>query len=97
LPLRIHRRTSEGTPKVQLSETRALAAHGGEVEQAMTRTNDKQRSGQTEDRELKPGDWDRRIICPITRHPCEGDLAYLCSDYGCARKGGLSPRSDENF
>ena len=34
--------------------------------------------------------------CPITNHPCEGDLAYLCEDYGCARKGGLSPHSDEN-
>jgi hypothetical protein len=62
----------------------------------MTRTNNKQCSGQTEDRELKSRDGDR-IICPITRHPCEGDLAYLCPDYGCARKGGLSPRSDENF
>jgi hypothetical protein len=37
------------------------------------------------------------ILCPITRHPCEGDLAYLCEDYGCARKGGLSPHSDENL
>ena len=34
--------------------------------------------------------------CPITNHPCEGDLSYLCEDYGCARKGGLSPHSDEN-
>ena len=34
--------------------------------------------------------------CPITGHPCEGDLAHLCEDYGCARKGGLSPRSEEN-
>ena len=37
------------------------------------------------------------ILCPITRHPCEGDLAYLCEDYGCARKGGLSPHSDESL
>ena len=36
------------------------------------------------------------FLCPITRYPCEGDLSYLCEDYGCARKGGLSPRSDEN-
>ena len=36
------------------------------------------------------------ILCPITRHPCEGDLSYLCEDYGSARKGGLSPRSEEN-
>jgi hypothetical protein len=34
--------------------------------------------------------------CAITGHPCEGDLSHLCEDYGCARKGGLSPRSDEN-
>jgi hypothetical protein len=35
--------------------------------------------------------------CPITGYLCEGDLSYLCEDYGCARKGGLSPRSEENF
>jgi len=35
--------------------------------------------------------------CPITGHPCEGDLSHLCEEYGCARKGGLSPRSDENL
>jgi hypothetical protein len=39
----------------------------------------------------------RLFVCPITGHPCEGDLSHLCEDYGCARKGGLSPRSDENF
>ena len=48
------------------------------------------RSASYNDRELL-------ILCPITRHPCEGDLAYLCEDYGCARKGGLSPHSDENL
>jgi hypothetical protein len=37
------------------------------------------------------------VNCPITGFPCEGDLSYLCEDYGCARKGGLSPRSEENF
>jgi hypothetical protein len=37
------------------------------------------------------------LLCPITGHPCEGDLSYLCEEYGCARKGGLSPRSQENF
>lgn len=37
------------------------------------------------------------VLCPITRYPCEGDLSYLCEDYGCARKGGLSPHSDENL
>jgi hypothetical protein len=36
------------------------------------------------------------FVCPITGYPCEGDLSYLCEDYGCARKAGLSPRSDEN-
>jgi hypothetical protein len=36
------------------------------------------------------------IRCPITGYPCEGDLSHLCEDYGCARKGGVSPRSDEN-
>jgi hypothetical protein len=35
--------------------------------------------------------------CPITGYPCQGDLSYLCEDYGCARKGGLSPRSEENL
>jgi hypothetical protein len=43
----------------------------------------------TEDRELIPADWKQLIIYPITRHPCEGDLAYLCPEYGCARKSGF--------
>lgn len=34
------------------------------------------------------------VRCPITNHPCEGDL---CEDYGCARKGGLLPYSHDNF
>ena len=37
------------------------------------------------------------LRCPITGYPCEGDLSHLCEDYGCARKGGLSPHSDENL
>jgi len=37
------------------------------------------------------------IRCPITGHSCEGDLSHLCAEYGCARKGGLSPRSKENL
>jgi hypothetical protein len=37
------------------------------------------------------------FLCPITGYPCEGDLSYLCEDYGCARKGGLSPSSEENL
>jgi pimeloyl-ACP methyl ester carboxylesterase len=36
------------------------------------------------------------FLCPITNYPCEGDLSYLCEDYGCARKGGVSPCSEEN-
>ena len=49
--------------------------------------------------QLRPTDRDNasaRLRCPITGRRCEGDLAYLCEDYGCARKGGLSPRSEEN-
>jgi len=42
------------------------------------------------------GNGKSSLICPITGHCCEGDLSYLCEDYGCARKGGLSPRSEEN-
>jgi len=42
-------------------------------------------------------DSQSRVFCPITGHPCEGDLSYLCEDYGCARKGGLSPHSHENL
>jgi hypothetical protein len=38
-----------------------------------------------------------RTHCPITGYPCDGDLSYLCHEYGCARKGGLSPRSEDNF
>ena len=38
-----------------------------------------------------------RPVCPITGRRCEGDLSHLCEDYGCARKGGLSPHSHENF
>jgi hypothetical protein len=39
----------------------------------------------------------RMGLCPITAYPCEGDLSHLCEEYGCARKGGLSPRSEENL
>ena len=38
-----------------------------------------------------------RFIRPITAYPCEGDLSHLCEEYGCARKGGLSPHSKENL
>ena len=44
-----------------------------------------------------PSASERPLRCPITGHPCDGDLSHLCEDYGCARKGGLSPRSDENL
>ena len=46
---------------------------------------------------VQPDKWRQLILCPITMRPCEGDLACLCPEYGCARKGGLSPRSEENF
>ena len=39
----------------------------------------------------------QRMNCPLTNAPCEGDLAHLCEDWGCARKGGLSPLSHENY
>ena len=39
----------------------------------------------------------RMGLCPITAYPCEGDLSHLCEEYGFARKGGLSPRSEENL
>jgi hypothetical protein len=45
----------------------------------------------------KDDDNERQFICPITAYPCEGDLSYLCKEYGCARKGGLSPHSEENL
>ena len=47
--------------------------------------------------EQSQNDSQSRVLCPITGYPCEGDLSYLCEDYGCARKGGLSPHSHENF
>jgi hypothetical protein len=40
---------------------------------------------------------DGQETCPVTGYACEGDLSHLCEEYGCARKGGLSPRSEENF
>lgn len=64
------------------------------------------RSGQTADESATSGvasapscynDSEPPLVCPITRYPCEGDRSHLCKDYGCARKGGLSPHSDENF
>jgi hypothetical protein len=42
-------------------------------------------------------DSEQRFTCPITAYPCEGNLSYLCEEYGCARKGGLSPHSEENL
>ena len=63
----------------------------------MTSKMQHQHDIRTGDREVRPRDWTQLIRCPITGHPCEGDLAYLCPEYGCARKGGLSPRSEENF
>jgi hypothetical protein len=61
----------------------------------MTESVKVQGNGSIENYELGPSDW--IVLCPVTGRPCEGDLAYLCPEYGCARKGGLSPRSEENF
>jgi hypothetical protein len=52
------------------------------------------------DRRQRPAPHDDKptlFVCPLTGRRCEGDLAYLCEDYGCARKAGLSPHSAENF
>jgi hypothetical protein len=51
----------------------------------------------TNDRSATFGASATSIRCPITGYLCKGDLSYLCEDYGCARKGGLSPHSNENF
>jgi hypothetical protein len=40
---------------------------------------------------------DGRTRCPVTGELCRGILAHLCEDYGCARKGGLSPHPGENI
>jgi hypothetical protein len=53
--------------------------------------------GDSRTKELGPRGREQPMLCPVTGYPCEGDLAYLCPEYGCARKGGLSPRSEENF
>jgi len=37
------------------------------------------------------------VRCPVTGELCRGILAHLCEDYGCARKGGLSPDPREGF
>jgi hypothetical protein len=47
-------------------------------------------------RSVDHDDGQPSLMCPITARRCEGDLSYLCEDYGCARKGGLSPHSEEN-
>jgi hypothetical protein len=51
------------------------------------------------DEQRATGDLEFKFVslCPITGYPCEGDRSYLCKEYGCARKGGLSPHSNENF
>jgi hypothetical protein len=45
---------------------------------------------------VSPAVLGMRIRCSITGSPCEGDRAYLCDEWGCARKGGISPISHEN-
>jgi hypothetical protein len=64
---------------------------------AMTALVKVQFDNRTKDHGRKPSEWKQLMLCPITGRPCEGDLAYLCPEYGRARKGGLSPRSEENF
>ncbi|HET9616344.1 MAG TPA: hypothetical protein VFP74_04160 [Pseudolabrys sp.] len=44
----------------------------------------------------RPDDGGGQLRCPITGETCRGILAHLCEDYGCARKGGLSPNPGEN-
>jgi hypothetical protein len=39
-------------------------------------------------------EFEQPIVCPVTGMYCSGDLSYLCDDYGCARKIGLSPSSE---
>jgi len=43
-------------------------------------------------RAMEDDEGDR--ICPVTGTYCQGDLAHLCDDYGCARKAGESPHSE---
>jgi hypothetical protein len=42
-------------------------------------------------------DHETGFPCPITGSPRQGDLSHLCEVYDCARKGGLSPRSEEHL
>ena len=49
------------------------------------------------DMSVGQGGGGERIRCAITGRACDGDRAYLCDEWGCARKGGLSPISHENF
>ena len=51
------------------------------------------------DQQRATGDLEFKLtyLCSVTGYPCEGDLSHLCEEYGCARKGGLSPHSHENF
>lgn len=43
---------------------------------------------------MNDDDSEPPMICPVTGAYCEGDLAYLCLDYGCARAVGESPYSE---
>jgi hypothetical protein len=36
-----------------------------------------QGDSRAKDHELRPRDWKQLMVCPVTGHPCEGDLAYL--------------------
>jgi hypothetical protein len=72
-----------------------MAAMTREMVQEMTQAHQNSADGQ---RRAEPRDEKQSLfVCPLTGHRCEGDLAHLCEDYGCARKAGLSPHSAENL
>lgn len=43
---------------------------------------------------MNDDDSEPPMICPVMGANCEGDLAHLCLDYGCARAVGESPYSE---
>jgi len=82
-----------------------LGCYGDLIAESQSRTPVSQESARASDTNgtsfeayttVAPGVYGMRIRCSITGAPCEGDRAYLCDEWGCARKGGLSPMSHEN-
>jgi hypothetical protein len=92
--------TNQAPDKVFRSSPRHASAHldfrgRKRPEETMTQ---KQTIDPVIDRRRRYHDNEAPLLrCPITGYPCEGDLSHLCEDYGCARKGGLSPHSEENL